>query len=72
MSFVQGIPQAPREIRLVHGEREARKTLKTKVETWAQAHNHKTEVTLAASSRPPCLKPSDQRPDNANHPATCN
>ncbi|NDY96297.1 MBL fold metallo-hydrolase RNA specificity domain-containing protein [Wenzhouxiangella limi] len=47
MGFIQGIPQPPREIRLVHGERDAQEALNAKIETWAQANAHKTEVTLA-------------------------
>ena len=34
-ALVQRMPQAPKEIRLIHGERDARETLKPEIETWA-------------------------------------
>jgi len=48
LGFIQGIPQAPKEIHLIHGERDAREALKTEIETWAEANGHNVEVSLAA------------------------
>jgi metallo-beta-lactamase family protein len=48
LAFIQGVPQAPKEIRLIHGERDAREALKTEIETWAAANGHNVEVSLAA------------------------
>lgn len=48
MGFVEGIPQAPSEIRLVHGERAAREALKARIDSWAQANGHQTQATMAA------------------------
>ena len=48
LAFIQGIPQAPKEIRLIHGERDAREALKTEIETWAEANGHNVEVSVAA------------------------
>jgi metallo-beta-lactamase family protein len=45
LSFIEGIPQAPKEIRLIHGEHDARKALKTRIETWAQANHHAIAVS---------------------------
>ncbi|AGA32316.1 Metallo-beta-lactamase family protein, RNA-specific [Thioalkalivibrio nitratireducens DSM 14787] len=47
LAFIQGIPQAPKEIRLIHGERDAREALKAEIETWAQSTGHTVEVTFA-------------------------
>ncbi|WP_418081378.1 MBL fold metallo-hydrolase RNA specificity domain-containing protein [Thioalkalivibrio nitratireducens] len=48
LAFIQGIPQAPKEIRLIHGERDAREALKTEIETWAEANGQAVQVTCAA------------------------
>jgi len=48
LAFIQGIAQAPKEIRLIHGERDARQALKTEIETWAEANSHNVAVSLAA------------------------
>jgi metallo-beta-lactamase family protein len=48
LAFIQGIAQAPKEIRLIHGERDAREALKTEIETWAEANGHNIAVSLAA------------------------
>jgi hypothetical protein len=48
LGFIQGIPQAPKEIRLIHGDRDAREALKTEIETWAEANGHNVAVSLAA------------------------
>uniref|UniRef100_UPI00356244DA MBL fold metallo-hydrolase RNA specificity domain-containing protein n=1 Tax=Thioalkalivibrio sp. TaxID=2093813 RepID=UPI00356244DA len=47
LAFIQGIPQAPKEIRLIHGERDAREALKAEIEAWAEANGHNVAVTLA-------------------------
>jgi metallo-beta-lactamase family protein len=48
LAFIQGIPQAPKEMRLIHGERDAREALKAEIEAWAQSNGHAVEVTCAA------------------------
>jgi mRNA degradation ribonuclease J1/J2 len=48
LAFIQGIPQASKAIRLIHGERDAREALKAEIDGWAEAYGHAAEVTLAA------------------------
>jgi metallo-beta-lactamase family protein len=47
MAFIQGIPQPPSEIRLVHGDRDAREALRDKIHAWAQDSGHQVKVTQA-------------------------
>ena len=48
MNFIQGIPQAPSEIRLVHGEREAQEALKARIDNWADSNRKGIEVIRPA------------------------
>ena len=48
LAFIQGIPQAPKEIGLIHGERDPREALRALIETWARANHHAVEVSVAA------------------------
>ena len=48
LAFIQGSPQAPNEIRLIHGEHDAREALKTEIETWAEAKGYNVKVGFAA------------------------
>jgi metallo-beta-lactamase family protein len=47
LAFIQGIPEPPREIRLIHGEPDARQALKAQIETWARTSGHNVRVTHA-------------------------
>ncbi|MCG5516387.1 MBL fold metallo-hydrolase RNA specificity domain-containing protein [Ectothiorhodospira sp. 9100] len=44
LDFIQGIPTSPKEIRLVHGEADARASLKARVERWAAEQDCKVQV----------------------------
>ena len=48
LAFIQDIPEPPREIRLIHGEPDAREALKAEIENWARSNGHALEVTFAA------------------------
>ncbi|MDN3554959.1 MBL fold metallo-hydrolase RNA specificity domain-containing protein [Halomonas maura] len=51
LDFVRHMRHPPGEIRLVHGETEAKRALKASLEAWAEEAGHALAVTLATETR---------------------
>jgi metallo-beta-lactamase family protein len=47
LAFLQGMAEPPGEVRLVHGDREAKQALKAAIDAWARDAGHEIRVTLA-------------------------
>lgn len=50
LNFIKRMRHPPSHIRLIHGETNAKKALKQKVEDWAKAHSHILHVTLGRNA----------------------
>ncbi|MBB3189422.1 MBL fold metallo-hydrolase RNA specificity domain-containing protein [Halomonas cerina] len=50
LAFLQGMTQPPREVRLVHGDREAKQALQAEIERWAREAGHEIRVTQATQA----------------------
>ncbi|WP_319941419.1 MBL fold metallo-hydrolase [Halomonas jincaotanensis] len=46
LRFIQGMATPPGEIRLVHGDRDAKQALKAKIEAWASREGHEIRIVL--------------------------
>ncbi|SEL61003.1 metallo-beta-lactamase family protein [Ectothiorhodospira marina] len=51
LDFIQGIPTPPQEIRLVHGEADARASLKARIEGWAEEQGWEVQVIQSPSEQ---------------------
>ncbi|MGJ7457497.1 MBL fold metallo-hydrolase RNA specificity domain-containing protein [Halomonas sp. MA07-2] len=47
LRFLQGMTRPPREVRLVHGDRDAKQALQTEIDRWAREAGHEIRVTQA-------------------------
>ena len=50
LNFVKRMRKPPREIRLVHGDSDAKRVLKAKIEEWAAGAGHELKVNLAGTT----------------------